>query len=185
MEGLFSDPRVVAFLVSYFAGVTLDVTKASFKGMAGLFRRTGDHEIAKKFEGLRREEQLRRSCQHLINEVLKPLPEKQKDQVVSDADLLAELVCGFLTKPQAGKPPITQQLRVAILEHVELPDGADEAAIASVTATVVLAIARDDIANVILLGAVEQVQSTVNVGFETQAAESNALKSMLSTALQD
>ena len=151
--------------------------------MAGLFRQR--EEIAEAFKGLRQKDQLRRSCQHLVNEVLKSLPEDQKERAARDADLLAERVCRFLTEPQPGTLPITQQLRAAIHECQDLPDGTDETAIVSITAAVVLAIARDDLADAILLGAVEQVQGTVTAGFETQAAASSALMSMLSAGLQE
>ncbi len=185
MGSLFADPLVVAFLVNYGAGVAWDATKASVKGMASFFRRPEGSEIARAFEGLRKEEQLRRAAQHLVNSVLKGLPEGQREQAGGDADMLADLVCKFLTEPQAGSPPITQQLRAAILGHVELPDGTDEQAIAGIAAAVVLAIARDETANLILLGAVEQVQSTVTAGFTEQSVVSNVLLSTLNTGLQD
>ena len=185
MESPIADPNVVAFLVSYGASVTWDGTKAGIKGLMSLFRRPEGRELATLFEGLRQEDQLKRSSQHLINSILKNLPDEQRESVAGDAERLTHLVLSFLTEPQAGNPPLTGQLRAAILEHTELPDGTDDATIASFTASVVIAVANDDIADAVLLAAVEQIQSTVNMGFERQAATANALGSMLFAEMQD
>jgi len=185
MERLFTNPDVISFLVSLGASVTWDSTKAGVKGMKSLFRRPGGRKIAETFKRLSQDDQLQRAAQHLINDILKGLPEDQKDAVASDADRLADLVCRFLMERQTGKAPITQQLRDTILEHNDLPDGTDDETIASFTASVVVAVAKAEIGKAILLAAVEQVQDTVTVGFETQAAEMNALNSMLFTGLQD
>lgn len=92
MKDLFSDPNVVSFVISYGASVAWDATKAGVAKLANLLRQPEGNDISRAFVGLRQEEQLRQDAQHLVNNVLKRLPEKQRDQAVHDMDFLSEVV---------------------------------------------------------------------------------------------